>query len=250
MNADFEHGGSERVRQDVQVVERLSPNNDERPGPVDMLILHYTGMQSAEAAIERLRDPAARVSSHYVVDEVGTVFCLVPEDRRAWHAGVSFWQGRRVLNDCSVGIEIVNPGHEWGYRAFPPAQMEAVRQLSIGIMGRHGIAARRVLGHSDVAPDRKQDPGELFDWPWLAASGVGIWPTLAPRTRGATLDEAGLIDLAGVLGSIGYDTSPGTPPLPDVVTAFQRHWMQQRVGSEPDDALLAQARAVLASSQG
>ncbi len=215
-----------------------------------MLILHYTGMQSAEAAIERLRDPEARVSSHYVVDEDGTVFCLVPEGRRAWHAGVSFWQGRRVLNDCSVGIEIVNPGHEWGYRAFPPVQMEAVRRLSMGIMGRHGIGARRVLGHSDVAPDRKQDPGERFDWAWLAASGVGLWPARAPERPGATLDQAGLRDLAELLGSIGYETSAGTSPGPDVVIAFQRHWMQEHVGAEPDDALLARARAVLASSQG
>ena len=233
-----------------EVIEQPSPNHDERPCPVDMLILHYTGMQSGQAAIDRLRDPGARVSSHYVVDVDGTVSRLVPEERRAWHAGVSFWQGRRVLNDCSVGIEIVNPGHEWGYRPFPHAQMEAVRALSLGIMGRHGIAARRVLGHSDIAPDRKQDPGELFDWAWLAQSGIGIWPPALAEEPGSELDEQQVHDLSKVLGAIGYEIDPGIGPAPDVVTAFQRHWLQDRVGAAPDVALLNRAKAVLAASQG
>ena len=152
-----------------------SPNQDSRPGlAIDHLVLHYTGMRSAEAALARLCDPAAKVSAHYVVDEDGTVYALVEEARRAWHAGVSYWRGVRQLNDCSVGIEIVNPGHEFGYRAFPRRQMAAVEALCRHILARHDIPARNVVGHSDVAPDRKQDPGELFDWPGLAAQGIGV----------------------------------------------------------------------------
>jgi len=123
-----------------------------------MLVLHYTGMQSAEAALARLCDRAAKVSSHYVVDEDGSVYALVAEPNRAWHAGVSFWRGVTGLNDRSIGIEIVNPGHEFGYRPFPPAQMQAVRALCQGILRRWpGIEARNVVAHSDIAPNRKQD---------------------------------------------------------------------------------------------
>jgi N-acetylmuramoyl-L-alanine amidase len=150
-----------------------SPNFNERPCGVDMIVLHYTGMQSAQAAIALLRSPDAEVSAHYVVDEDGEVVCLVEERHRAWHAGVSYWRGRTGLNDMSVGIEIVNPGHDWGYRAFPRVQMVAVRDLCLAVMGRHG--ACEVVAHSDIAPDRKRDPGELFDWKWLAGEGVGVW---------------------------------------------------------------------------
>src|SRR5271156_4492223 len=165
-------------RLNSSIREKLSPNHDERPadGQVDMLILHYTGMRTAQAAIERLCDPEARVSSHYVVDEDGEVIRLVPEERRAWHAGVSYWRGHDTLNDRSIGIEIVNPGHEWGYRDFPALQMAAVCELCLSILARHPIPARNVVAHSDIAPDRKQDPGELFDWAGLAANGVGLWP--------------------------------------------------------------------------
>jgi len=156
------------------ITDLPSPNQDDRPLPVDMLILHYTGMQSAQAAIDRLRDPAAKVSSHYVVDEDGAIYRLVAEEQRAYHAGISYWRGRTALNDCSIGIEIVNPGHEWGYRPFPDAQMQAVRSLCLEILARHAIPARNVVGHSDVAPNRKQDPGELFPWRWLAGQGVGL----------------------------------------------------------------------------
>ena len=176
-----------------------SPNHDARPDgvPVDVLLLHYTGMQSAVAAIARLRDPAARVSSHYVVEEDGLIWQLVPEERRAWHAGVSYWRGNTVLNDRSVGIEIVNPGHEWGYRHFPALQMAAVCELSLGILSRHPIPARNVIGHSDVAADRKDDPGELFDWPGLAQNGVGLWPQH---------DAAPVHDVTAALAAIGYRT--------------------------------------------
>jgi N-acetylmuramoyl-L-alanine amidase len=204
--------------------EMLSPNRDERPGgpeSVDMLMLHYTGMQSAQAAIDRLRDPAAKVSSHYVVDEDGAVFLLVPEGQRAFHAGVSYWRGRRVLNDCSIGIEIVNPGHEWGYRAFPVAQMAAVRGLCKGIFARHAIPPWHVVGHSDVAPNRKQDPGELFDWRGLAAAGIGVWPAVGGEE--VAPDEAAAWH---ALRAIGYADEFA---LDVVLTAFQRRFLQDGV---------------------
>jgi len=201
------------------VRRRDSPNQDERPSgtPIDMLVLHYTGMTSAGAAIDRLCDPAARVSSHYVVEEDGLVWALVPEARRAWHAGVSFWRGHRDLNDRSVGIEVVNPGHEWGYRPFPGLQMAAVCDLCLDILARHPIPARNVVGHSDIAPDRKQDPGELFDWEGLAQNGVGLWPnpTDAPVPPDA-------------LFRIGYD--PAMEPALNR-RAFERHWGAARLAA-------------------
>lgn len=200
-----------------------SPNFDDRPAgiPIDTLVLHYTGMQSADAAIARLRDPVAHVSSHYVVDEDGTVWQLVDEAHRAFHAGISFWRGHEALNGRSIGIEIVNPGHEWGYRPFPPSQMRAVTALCQGIVARHPIPASRVVGHSDIAPDRKQDPGELFDWPGLAAAGIGLWP--APGNDPAADPES-------ALRRIGY-------PIPDLATtiaAFQRRWRPSRVDGVAD----------------
>ena len=212
-----------------------SPNHDERPPgtPVDTLVLHYTGMQSAEAAIARLRDPAARVSSHYVVEEDGLVWQLVPEERRAFHAGVSFWRGNSLLNGRSVGIEIVNPGHQWGYRPFPALQMAAVCELCLNILSRHPIRARNVIGHSDVAPDRKDDPGELFDWAGLAANGVGLWPGE---------DAPPVDDIAAALKTIGYRTDL---PLPIVLRAFQRHWRQNQVDGVADGQTLARLGAVL-----
>ena len=217
------------------VTDLPSPNVDERPGgasAVDVLMLHYTGMQTAQAAIDRLRDPAAEVSSHYVVDEDGSVLRLVPEHLRARHAGISYWRSRRALNDTSIGIEIVNPGHEWGYRPFPAAQMAAVRDLCLGILSRHAIPARNVVGHSDVAPNRKQDPGELFDWRGLADAGVGIWP----EHTGAPADDTG-----AALTAIGYD-----PDMDEttVLRAFQRHWCAGDIDGRPDSRTRAQIAAV------
>lgn len=212
-----------------------SPNHDARPDgtPIDTLVLHYTGMRSAAEAIDRLRDPASRVSAHYVVEEDGTIWRLVDETRRAWHAGVSYWRGREALNGRSIGIEIVNPGHEWGYRPFPALQMAAVCDLCLGILARHPIAARDVVGHSDIAPDRKQDPGELFDWEGLAAQGVGLWPT--------AVDSAGTEDVETLLTTIGY-----RPDLPRALrlTAFQRHWRPGGVAGERDAITLARLAAV------
>jgi N-acetylmuramoyl-L-alanine amidase len=168
----------------LSVVERASPNHGERRRRIDMLVLHYTGMQSADAAIERLCDQEARVSAHYVVAEDGTVWRLVPETARAFHAGISCWQGEMDLNHASIGVEIVNPGHEWGYRPFPRAQMTAVAALCREILARHPIPPDRIVGHSDIAPERKADPGELFDWPGLAAAGIGLWPQPAAVGEG------------------------------------------------------------------
>ena len=153
-----------------------SPNFDERPpgAPINALILHYTGMATGAEALARLADTDAKVSTHYCVDEDGIVFALVDEAKRAWHAGLSDWEGRSSLNDVSVGIEIINTGHAHGLKAFPEAQIAAVISLSRGIMNRHGIAQARVLAHSDIAPTRKLDPGELFPWAELALSLIHI----------------------------------------------------------------------------
>jgi N-acetylmuramoyl-L-alanine amidase len=231
------------------IVERPSPNHDARGVPVDMLILHYTGMQTAQAAIERLRDPAASVSAHYVVDEDGTVFRLVAEERRAWHAGVSHWRGHSALNARSIGVEVVNPGHEWGYRDFPVLQLAAVCDLCVGILSRHAIPARNVVGHSDVAPDRKEDPGERFDWQALAANGVGLWPEGAVDlgTTGAVRDAVTLRSVRAALAEIGYNvTAEGAldPALSLALRAFQRHWRPEAVTGQADDGTLVRLLAV------
>jgi len=203
------------------VIERPSPNHDERDGAtVDMLVLHYTGMQTAEAALERLCDPSAKVSAHYTVDEGGTVYAHVPETRRAWHAGVSFWAGVTDVNARSIGIELVNPGHEFGYRAFPEAQVAALIALCQGILSRHSIPSARVLGHSDVAPARKEDPGELLPWARLAKERIGLWPERIESDLGP---EA--------LTRYGYDPDA---PSDTVITAFQRHFRPEKLDGEWD----------------
>jgi N-acetylmuramoyl-L-alanine amidase len=209
-----------------------SPNFDDREGPVSLLVMHYTGMPTARSAIDLLKSPRAKVSAHYVVDEDGTVYNLVPEAKRAWHAGISCWRGRRMLNDASIGIEIVNPGHEWGYRPFPPEQMRAVLGLAQGIVARHGIEARNVVAHSDIAPNRKQDPGELFDWSWLAANGgVGVWTDDIDPPR----------DLKADLAAIGYDVEL---PERDVILAFQRHFLPNHLSGMVDALTSGRAAAL------
>src|SRR5258708_29166259 len=185
-----------------RAVAAPSPNFDARPmaTPVDILLLHYTGMETGAAAVGRLCDPDAKVSAHYTVDEDGTIFSHVREECRAWHAGVSYWAGDRDINARSIGIEIVNPGHEFGYRSFPDAQIEAVIRLAQDIFSRHPIPAERVLGHSDVAPARKLDPGELFPWGELALAGIGLWP----QTRKARRP----VGFADGLRGFGYGSGP------------------------------------------
>lgn len=224
-----------------------SPNHDERPAGtgVDMLVLHYTGMPDRDGALARLTDPASKVSAHYLIDEDGLVWRLVPEERRAWHAGISFWRGERGLNGRSVGIELVNPGHEWGYRPFPAAQMEALAELSLSIMGRHGIARARVLGHSDIAPSRKEDPGELFDWEGLARLGIGLWPDPASAPAAGITDS----DAAELLHRYGYETD-GPGGLTAAVTAFQRHFHPDSLGCPWDAEHSRRILDLLARSAG
>ncbi|MCB2084799.1 MAG: N-acetylmuramoyl-L-alanine amidase, partial [Sphingomonadaceae bacterium] len=158
--------------------EFCSHNWDERPldAVIDTLVLHYTGMPTALEALERLCEPQSKVSAHYLIDEDGVVFLLVPEEKRAWHAGVSYWRGRENINHYSIGIELVNPGHAFGYRPFPEPQMRALLVLCEALHNRHPIDPRNVVGHSDIAPGRKQDPGELFEWKRLADKDFGLWP--------------------------------------------------------------------------
>jgi N-acetylmuramoyl-L-alanine amidase len=230
-----------------------SPNHEPRAGGApDMIVLHYTGMQTADAALARLCDPAAQVSAHYLVHEDGRVVQLVPEARRAWHSGESFWAGERDINSRSVGIEIVNPGHELGYSDFPPDQIAAVSSLCRDIVTRNKIRADRVLAHSDVAPMRKQDPGEKFPWVVLHRSGVGHWVTPAPIAPGPVLrrGERGeaVTMLQTMFARYGYDVplSGEYDQLTEaVVTAFQRHFRQARVDGIADSSTLATLRDLL-----
>lgn len=207
-----------------------------------LVVLHYTGMRSAAAALARLTDPGAKVSAHYVIDRDGAALALVPEDRRAWHAGVAGWGAISDVNGHSIGIELVNPGHDWGYRPFPPAQIEALVALCLAIRARHGLPPRAVVGHSDVAPARKIDPGELFPWRLIAGHGLGVWPaawTNAPPDIGAALEG---------LRAIGY-----RPDLPDtgpakVIAAFQRHWRPGSIDGRLDPETMGLIAAVRGSS--
>jgi N-acetylmuramoyl-L-alanine amidase len=222
--------------------DRPSPNHNPRQAAVDMLILHYTGMASAAAALDRLCDPLAQVSAHYLIEEDGTVWRLVAEEARAWHAGVSFWAGRRDINSHSIGIELVNPGHDLGYRPFPEPQMAALETLARAILGRHPIPPRHVLAHSDVAPRRKVDPGELFDWPRLARAGIGFWPDFAQKP---VRIPAGITEIQAELAKIGYEIPPdGTKDrqMTPVIAAFQRHFRPALCDGEPD----AETRARIA----
>jgi N-acetylmuramoyl-L-alanine amidase len=240
-----------------------SPNHDARPhgAPVDILVLHYTGMKTAEEALARLCDPAAKVSAHYTIDRAGAVYVHVPEERRAWHAGVSYWAGERNVNARSIGIELVNPGHEFGYVPFTDDQISALIDLARGILARHPIPPARVLGHSDVAPARKTDPGELFPWRCLADHGIGAWPPSGslrsappPQAgedrKGASLSCGGgalrsnaEADFAAHLARYGYDPAA---PLHDAVTAFQRHFRPSCVNGIADDECAALLAGLLA----
>ncbi len=239
----------------MSLIEFPSPNFNERRGPPDMVVLHYTGMRSAQEALGRMCDSEAKVSSHYCVDEDGTVYRLVPEERRAWHAGVSFWKGTTDINGCSVGIEIVNPGHEFGYRNFPAVQIDAVIGLLDGILERWDIPDHRILGHSDVAPARKEDPGEKFPWQTLAEHGHGLWvqPDLPPPgVMGPPLGVGdggpGVFALQAALGKLGYNILPGGPfdaETAAIVRAFQRHWYPEAIGSDVEGKADAATRVRL-----
>jgi N-acetylmuramoyl-L-alanine amidase len=247
---------SEPFTPDSSLVARVapSPNFGERRGPTrpDCVILHYTGMPTAAAALALLRDPASEVSSHYLVDENGEIAQLVAEDKRAWHAGVAVWGGAHDLNSSSIGIEIANPGHDGGSPPFPPRQIDATIALVRDISGRRAIRPERVLAHSDVAPARKRDPGEAFPWDALARAGVGHWVAPAP-IAGVALYRSGeegppVRALQAMLALYGYGlalTGVYDAPTRAVVTAFQRHFRPARIDGEADASTLATLRALI-----
>ncbi|MET1755582.1 N-acetylmuramoyl-L-alanine amidase [Novosphingobium sp. RD2P27] len=203
-----------------------SPNCNERALPISMVVLHYTGMRSSDEALARLCDPSAQVSAHYLIDEDGAVTNLVPEDKRAWHAGKSYWRGITDVNSASIGIELANPGHEFGYRPFPEPQMDALLPLLADMMDRHDIPRANVVGHSDVAPARKQDPGEYFDWARLGQLGLAL--EIPKAKMNLFYDNPGAFYLA--LERFGYDITDGRA----AVSAFQRRWRPEYIDGEID----------------
>ncbi|MDX1293205.1 MAG: N-acetylmuramoyl-L-alanine amidase [Hyphomonas sp.] len=233
----------------MDVIQVASPNFNERKHALDMLVLHYTGMASGEAALERMCDPAAEVSAHYMVWEDGRITQLVDEEMRAWHAGVSSWQGQQDLNSRSIGIEIVNGGHDFplpdgSLPPYPRPQIHALLDLVHDILGRHDIPATRILGHSDIAPLRKQDPGEHFPWERLARAGIGLWPQIDGTTKeiiGKGLERGAsgstVWRLQTMLSEIGYGfdvTDIYGEACEKVVTAFQRRWLPDHVTGQAD----------------
>jgi len=215
-----------------------SPNWDERPAgaSIDTVIIHYTGMRHGCDALERLCDIEAKVSAHYMIEEDGAIFSLVPEEKRAWHAGVSAWRGHHNLNHNSIGIELVNPGHEFGYRAFPEQQIARLLDLLEGISQRYAICPSRYIGHSDIAPDRKIDPGELFPWQRLSKQGYGLWSDKngADTTIILQKDDTGpkvsfLNSQLGLVGYTGANSLIYDANLESILKAFQAHWRPEGV---------------------
>ena len=227
------HGPLQRVT----AVPLPSPNHDERALPVSMIVLHYTGMPDCQGALDRLTSPEAKVSAHYCIDEDGTVYQLVAEERRAWHAGRSYWRGTRDVNSASVGIEIVNPGHEFGYREFPDEQIAALIPLVAGIKDRHGIGRGNVVGHSDIAPCRKDDPGELFPWEALAKRRLA----LPSPTRNLIDPHWSDAAFCLALERFGYDVSDRVK----ATVAFQRRFRPRRIDGIVDGECRAKLLALL-----
>jgi N-acetylmuramoyl-L-alanine amidase len=245
---------------DSPLVARVfaSPNHEPRVGVArpDILLLHYTGMKTTQAALERLCDPGPRVSSHYLVFEDGRIFQLVPESRRAYHAGASSWEGTTDINSRSVGIEIGNRGHDFDCPEYPDAQIAAVIALCRDILARWPIAPCRVLAHSDVAPARKRDPGEVFPWRRLAEAGVGLWIEPEPIAGGATLrpgDEGEEVaNLQRALADYGYGLAADgsyDAAMQEVVTAFQRHFRPARVDGIADASTMRTLQRLIAKKK-
>jgi N-acetylmuramoyl-L-alanine amidase len=235
------------VVRDSALVHDLHPSPNIGPRQADglpsLLILHYTGMPSAAKAIDWLARPESKVSCHYVIDEQGRITQMVAEHMRAWHAGLSSWSGKTDINSASIGIEIQNPGHEHGYPEFPEPQMRAVAALSRDIMARNGIPPAGVLAHSDVAPARKIDPGEKFDWAYLARVGVGHWVEPAPLSSeeggSPALSPSKIVRAQALLARYGYGvqiTGELDPATACIVRAFQLHFRPQRVDGVIDNS--------------
>jgi len=238
---------------------RRSPNYGDRKADrrPDMIILHYTGMPAARDALDLLCSDGSGVSAHYFVFEDGRIIQLVPERRRAWHAGTALWAGESDINSCSIGIEIANPGHDHGYPDFPKRQIAAVTTLCRGILARNTIPPSRVLAHSDVAPTRKQDPGEKFPWRTLYESGVGHWVMPAPILENAPVLSLGdlgesVAAMQDQLNDYGYGLSVNgsyDPTTHDVVAAFQRHFRPARIDGMFDESTRATLRELLAQRE-
>jgi N-acetylmuramoyl-L-alanine amidase len=236
---------------------RPSPNHGERKpgGKPDMIVLHYTGMADTQAALAKLCAPGSEVSAHYVVMEDGYIVQCVPEARRAWHAGAAAWEGETDINSCSIGIEIANPGHSHGYPDFPKRQIAAVTTLCRSIFTRHRIPAWRVLGHADVAPTRKQDPGEKFPWRVLHDAGIGLWVKPAPIIPGGPIfvlgeNDPAIAEIQALLGKYGYDIPTSGSydgPTRDVIAAFQRHFRPALVDGVADTSTIATIRSLIAA---
>ena len=217
----------------MTIIDTPSPNFDERLLPVSIVVLHYTGMQTAQAAIDRLRDPEAKVSAHYLIAEDGQVLQLVSEDKRAWHAGKARWRGIEDVKSASIGIEIVNPGHEFGYRPFLEEQIDALVPLLASIQERHGITRGNVVGHSDIAPTRKQDPGELFPWSRLAKVRLAL-PRPTQKLMDPLWSDAGFLV---ALERFGYDVSDKLA----AIVAFQRRFRPELI----DGVIDGECRSIL-----
>lgn len=219
----------------METIWTPSPNFDERKLPVTILVMHYTGMKDAASAINWLANPDAKVSAHYVVTEDGQIVHMVNEENRAWHAGRGYWRGIEDVNSASIGIEIVNPGHEWGYVPFPEEQMDSVTRLASEIIGRHNIVKSNIIGHSDLAPARKQDPGELFDWARLARHGLVLERPTKNLFDPIWTDGGFML----ALERFGYDITAKK----DAVVAFQRRFRQENI----DGVIDGETRAILLS---
>lgn len=229
----------------MPLLERPSPNrNDRRGRPIDLVVLHYTGMPTAAEALDRLCDPAAEVSAHYLIEESGQAWRLVPDHLRAWHAGRAYWAGERDVNARSIGIELVNPGHEWGYHPFPDRQIGSLIALLRHLCRHHRIPPWRVVGHSDVAPLRKEDPGELFPWSRLAAEGLALAP---PPLIPLRPDRVPWSRLAGWLSEIGYGYLDQDRTA--VLRALQRRARPRRIDGRLDGETAAVIRWLAESTR-
>lgn len=229
----------------LHLLQSPSPNYDARKDgkKPTLIILHYTGMPEADAARQRLCDAASKVSAHYLIERGGQIWQLVAESERAWHAGVGAWQAETDINSASIGIELVNRGHQWGYQTFPDQQIDASIELLNELQQRHQIPAGNILGHSDIAPQRKEDPGEFFPWQRLAVVGLGLWPA-AINADDRLMDYA---EARRLLGRIGYDcaaTGEYDLPLRRVLLAFQRHWLPHHLSGLADKPTAAMLQAV------
>jgi N-acetylmuramoyl-L-alanine amidase len=211
-------------------------------------------MTTAEAALERLTDDETKVSAHYLIDEEGRITQMVREELRAWHAGLAHWAGEDDINSCSIGIEIHNPGHEFDYPHFPEVQMQAVEALCLDILARNPIPSERILAHSDIAPARKDDPGEKFDWARLARAGIGLWvePEPVGKDKGLRTGDSGseVEALQRALAAYGYDlrvTGEYDDATRIVVTAFQRHFRPERIDGRADKSTRVTLKRLLAA---